>query len=157
MGFDPRGKRDKYANYFTNNRNIMLIQRAYALENPRKWSGYGDDAWGFSAGVNNGGGRPLQRDDNGTLEVHAALGAMPIRRRDRCALRHYYRDLGPRLWGVYGFPDSFNESQGWYEEAYMALDQAQTVAMIENYRTGLLWKLFMSNPKSSPRSTGSVL
>jgi len=151
LGFDPRGKRDKYTNYFTNNRNIMLIQRAYALENPRKWAGYGDDAWGFSAGINNGGGRPLPRDDNGTLEVHAALGAMPYTPQESMrVLRHYYRDLGPRLWGVYGFTDSFNESEGWYDETYMALDQAQTVVMIENYRTGLLWKLFMSNPEILP-------
>lgn len=151
LGFDPRGKRDAYTNYFKNSRNIMLIQRAYAIDNPKKMAGYGADAWGFSAGVNNGGGRPLPRDDNGTLIVHAALGAMPYTPQESLAvLRHYYRDLGPRLWGVYGFPDSFNESQGWYEEAYMALDQAQTVAMIENYRSGLLWRLFMSNPEIQP-------
>jgi hypothetical protein len=151
LGFDPRGKRDAYTNYFKNNRNIALISHAYAIDNPRKWTGYGDDAWGQSAGVNNGGGRAQPRDDNGTITVHAALASMPYTPEESLkALRHYYRDLGPRIYGTYGFSDTFNESQGFYQEAYMALDQAQTVAMIENYRTGLLWKLFMSNPEIQP-------
>ena len=151
LGFDPRGKRDAYTNYFKNNRNIALISHAYALDNPRRWSGYGEDAWGQSAGVNTGGGRARPADDNGTLTVHAALGSMPYAPNESLkALRHYYRDLGPKIWGVYGFSDGFNETQGWYDEAYMALNQAQTVAMIENYRTGLLWRLFMSNPEIQP-------
>ena len=151
LGFDPRGKRDAYANYFKNNRNIALIQHAYAVDNPRKFAGYGDEAWGMSAGVNNGGGRALPRDDNGTLIVHASLGSIPYTPAESMkALRHYYRDLGPRIWGVYGFSDSFNASQGWYEEAYMALNQAQAVVMIENHRSGLLWRLFMANPEVQP-------
>jgi hypothetical protein len=151
LGFDPRGIRDTYTNYFKNNRAIALISHAYAIDNPRKWVGYGDNAWGQSAGVNTGGGRAQPRDDNGTITVHAALASMPYTPQESMeALRHYYRDLGPRIWGVYGFSDSFNESQGWYDEAYMALDQAQTVAMIENYRTGLLWRTFMSNPEIKP-------
>jgi hypothetical protein len=101
--------------------------------------------------VNNGGGRAQPRDDNGTITVHAALASMPYTPEESLkALRHYYRDLGPRIYGTYGFSDTFNESQGFYDETYMALDQAQTVAMIENYRTGLLWKLFMSNPEIQP-------
>jgi hypothetical protein len=151
LGFDPRGKRDAYTNYFKNNRTIALISHAYAIDNPRKWTGYGDDAWGQSAGVNNGGGRAQPRDDNGTITVHAALASMPYTPEESLkALRHYYRDLGPRIYGTYGFSDTFNESQGFYDETYMALDQAQTVAMIENYRTGLLWKLFMSSPEIQP-------
>ncbi len=151
LGFDPRGKRDAYANYFNNNRNIALISQAYAIENPRKWTGYGADTWGQSAGVNTGGGRAQPRDDNGTITVHAALGSMPYTPQESLkALRHYYRDLGPRIYGTYGFSDTFNESQGFYDEAYMALDQAQTVVMIENYRSGLIWKLFMANPEIQP-------
>ena len=69
LGFDPRGKRDRYTNYFENNRNIALINRAYCTENPRKYKGYGANCWGLSAGINAGGGRPLPRDDNGTICV----------------------------------------------------------------------------------------
>jgi hypothetical protein len=49
------------------------------------------------------------------------------------------------LWGEYGFRDGFNLSQNWCSQIYMGLNQAPMVVMIENYRTGLIWKLFMSN------------
>ena len=67
LGFDPRGKRDAYTNYFQNNRALALIDRAYCMENPRGRAGYGPDCWGLSAGINSGGGRPVPRDDNGTI------------------------------------------------------------------------------------------
>jgi hypothetical protein len=51
------------------------------------------------------------------------------------------------LWGAYGFRDAFNLTQNWCSQIYMGLNQGPMVAMIENYRTGLLWKLFMSNPE----------
>ena len=66
------------------------------------------------------------------------------------ALKHYYRDLGDRLWGIYGFRDGFNLTENWFEDVYMGLNQAPTVVMIENHRTGLPWKLFMSNPEVEP-------
>jgi hypothetical protein len=151
MGFDPRGKRDRYTNYFENNRAIARINRAYCVENPRGFAGYGPDTWGLSAGINSGGGRPLPRDDNGTISVMAALASMPYTPNESlAALKHYYRDLGDRIWGIYGFHDGFNETQHWYEEAYMALNQAPIAVMIENHRTGLLWKLFMANPEIQP-------
>ena len=66
------------------------------------------------------------------------------------ALTHFYRDLGSKIWGIHGFHDGFNASDGWYEEVYMGLNQAPIVAMIENHRSGLLWKLFMRNPEIQP-------
>jgi hypothetical protein len=151
MGFDPRGKRDAYTNYFRNNRAIALIQQAYAVANPRKFTGYGADCWGLSAGVNGGGGRAQARDDNGTINLMASLSSMPYTPDESMlALRHFYRDLGPKVWGIYGFHDGFNASQNWFEEVYMALNQAPIVAMIENYRSGLIWRLFMANPEIAP-------
>ena len=61
------------------------------------------------------------------------------------ALKNYYYNYGKFLWGEYGFRDAFNLSQNWCSEIYMGLNQAPMVVMIENYRTGLIWKLFMSN------------
>ena len=150
-GFDPRGIRDAYTNYFDNNRAIARISHAYALDNPRHCAGYGADTWGQSAGSHAGGGRARPADDNCTVVVHAALGSMPYTPAESmAALRHYYRDLGPRLWGAYGFSDSFNVSEDWYDETYRGLNQAQTVVMIENFRSGLLWRLFMRNPEIAP-------
>jgi hypothetical protein len=60
------------------------------------------------------------------------------------ALKHFYYDLGSKIWGNYGFVDAFNESKNWYAKSYLAIDQGPEIVMIENYRSGLLWKLFMS-------------
>jgi hypothetical protein len=151
FGFDPRGIRDRYTNYASNNRAIALINHAYCVENPRDYKGYGEDTWGLSAGINSGGGRPLPRDDNGTINVMASLASMPwTPEQSMAALKHYYRDLGPNVWGIYGFHDGFNETQNWFEEVYMALNQAPITVMIENYRTGLVWKYFMANPEIRP-------
>jgi exo beta-1,2-glucooligosaccharide sophorohydrolase (non-reducing end) len=148
MGFDPRGRRDRFTDYFDNNRAIALINRDYCIENPRHFAGYGPDCWGLSAGINAGGGRPLARDDNGTISIMASLASMPYTPAESmAALKHYYRDLGAKVWGAYGFHDGFNATQNWYEEVYMALDQAPITVMIENYRTGLVWNLFMANPE----------
>lgn len=151
MGFDPRGLRDRYTNYFSNNRAIALINRAYCIENPRHFVGYGPDCWGLSAGINSGGGHPLPRDDNGTINIMASLASMPYTPKESlAALKHYYRDLGAKVWGIYGFHDGFNQTEDWYEEIYMALNQAPITVMVENHRTGLVWRLFMSNPEIRP-------
>jgi exo beta-1,2-glucooligosaccharide sophorohydrolase (non-reducing end) len=151
FGFDPRGIRDRYTNYFRNNRAIALINRAYGIENPRGFLGYGADTWGLSAGINTGGGRPMPRDDNGTINVMASLASMPYTPQESlAALKHYYRDLGAKVWGIHGFHDGFNQTQNWYDEVYMALNQAPITVMIENHRTGLLWELFMANPEIQP-------
>lgn len=148
MGFDPRGRRDRYTNYFTNNRAIARIQHAYAVDNPRNFAGYGDDTWGLSVGLHTGGGRAQPNSDNGTITVAGALGSFPYTPVESMkALKHYYRDLGADLWGIYGFADGFNQSEDWFCDIYMGLNQAPIVVMIENHRSGLVWKKFMSNPE----------
>lgn len=151
LGFDPRGRRDRFTNYFHNNRQLALINRDYCIDNPRKFVGYGPDCWGLSAGIHSGGGKPEPRSDNGTICTSAALGCFPYTPEESmAALRHFYRDLGDRIWGVYGFHDGFNQTDGWFDEGYMGLNQAQIVVSIENHRTGLPWKLFMANPEIAP-------
>ena len=63
---------------------------------------------------------------------------------------HFYRDLGDKVWGIYGSRDGFNETEDWFEDVNMGLNQAPIVVMIENYRTGLIWKQFMANPEFQP-------
>jgi len=151
LGFDPRGRRDRYTDYFENNRRLALINRAYCMANPLGFRGYGPDCWGLSAGINSGGGSPMPNSDNGTICCSAALGVFPYTPAESlAALKHFYRDLGAKTWGIYGFHDGFNESEGWFEPVWMGLNQAQIVVMIENYRTGLVWKKFMANPEIQP-------
>ncbi len=151
LGFDPRGRRDRYTNYQDNNRSLALIQRAHAIANPRRHVGYGANCWGFSAGIHSGGGKAQPRDDNGTIQCHAALASMPYTPEESMVvLRHLYRALGAKIWGIHGFQDGFNQSENWYEEVNMGLNQAPIVVMIENHRSGLVWRLFMSNPEIQP-------
>nr|MBA3482579.1 hypothetical protein [Pirellulales bacterium] len=151
LGFDPRGRRDRYTNYFNNNCNFAIINRAYCIDNPRQRVGYGPECWGRSAGINSGGGKPTPRDDNGTICASAALGCFPYTPDESmAALKHFYRTLGGKTWGAYGFHDGFNQTEQWYDEAYMGLNQAQIVVGVENHRTGLVWKHFMANPEIAP-------
>lgn len=63
------------------------------------------------------------------------------------ALRHFYYNLGDKIWSEYGFVDAFNESKNWYAKSHLAIDQGPIIVMIENHRSGLLWDLFMSCPE----------
>ena len=61
------------------------------------------------------------------------------------ALRYFYYVLGDKIWSDYGFIDSFNLNKKWLSNSYLAIDEGPIIDMIENYRTGLLWNLFMQN------------
>ncbi len=154
MGFDPRGIHDRYTDYFDNNRNIALIDAAYCEQDPGHYAGYGADSWGLTASDDQIGylaHAPNTNSDDGTITPTGALGSFPYTPTlSMAALKHFYRDLGDRLWGIYGPRDAFNISRNWFSPIYMGLDQAPIVVMVENYRTGLIWKLFMSNPEITP-------
>jgi len=154
MGFDPRGLRDRYTDYFVNNRDIALINYRYSLENPGRFKGYGLGAWGLTASDDQLGysaHAPDALDDNGTITPTGALASFPYTPQESmAALKHFYRDLGDQIWGVYGPRDAFNPQNNWVSPIYMGLNQAPITVMVENYRTGLIWKLFMSNPEIQP-------
>ncbi len=153
LGFDPRNKKDKYTNYFINNRNISLIHYAYCIANPQHHAGYSDECWGLTASDDPDGytvHEPTASRDNGTISPTAALSAFPYTPEESMkALRYFYRSL-PRLWGKYGFFDAFNQERNWWATSYLAIDQGPIICMIENYRSGLLWEKFMANPEISP-------
>jgi hypothetical protein len=152
LGFDPHSLRDRYtSSYFENNRNIALISRAYSMANPKKFPGYGSTAWGLTAGDGPDGYVPHAPDvanDKGTLIVTGALASFPYTPEgSMAAFKHYYRDLGAQLWSIYGPRDGYNPGENWISPICMGLSQAPITVMIENYRTGLVWKQFMSNPE----------
>jgi exo beta-1,2-glucooligosaccharide sophorohydrolase (non-reducing end) len=151
MGFDPHSLTDRYTNYFENNRNIARINLAYATEDPGHHKGYGPNTWGLTASDGPWGYAPEApdtKDDFGTIAPTGALASFPYTpEASMAAFKHYYRDLGDRLWGIYGPRDAFNLDQDWWSPIYMGLNQAPITVMIENYRTGLVWKMFQSNPE----------
>lgn len=152
FAFDPHALHDRYtSSYFDNNRNIALINRAYVIANPKHFPGYGPDAWGLTASDGPYGyvaHAPDKNNDKGTLTPTGALASFPYTpEASMLALKHYYRDLGSQLWGIYGLRDAYNIQLDWVSPIYMGLNQAPIVVMIENHRSGLVWKSFMTNPE----------
>ena len=149
LGLDPRGLKDRYADYWEQNRNHTLINREHCVRNPNKFKGYGENCWGLTASdTYNGYDAYSPTNDKGTITPTAALSAFPYTPEySMQALKHFYYDLGDKIWSEYGFVDAFNETQNWYAKSHLAIDQGPIIVMIENYRTGLLWNLFMSCPE----------
>lgn len=146
LGLDPRNLQDTYANYWTQNVNHSLINHAYSVDNPKNYVGYSDANWGLTASDNHlGYSAHSPTNDLGVITPSAALSSFPYTPdQSMKALKFFYYTLGDRLWGPYGFYDAFNLTQGWTASSYLAIDQGPIIVMIENYRTGLLWDLFMS-------------
>jgi hypothetical protein len=149
LGLSPKGLKDRYADYWVQNEHHTLINRAYCVDNPKNFKGYGENCWGLSAGDNHQGySAHSPTNDLGVISPTAALSAFPYTPEySMQVLRHLYYDLGDKLWSEYGFVDSFNETENWYAKSHLAIDQGPIIVMIENYRTGLLWNLFMSCPE----------
>jgi len=149
LGLDPRKLKDRYADYWQHNVNHTLINRQYCLENPKNYTGYGENCWGLSASYSiNGYAAHSPTEDLGVISPSAALSSFPYTPKESMkVVRHLYEDLGDKVFGEYGFYDAFSEQDNWYLPRYLAIDQGPIVVMIENHRTGLLWKLFMSSPE----------
>ena len=149
LGLNPHLLKDEYADYWVQNKNHTLINRAYCVENPLQFKGYSANCWGLTASdTYNGYNAYSPTNDEGTIAPTAALSAFPYTPEYAMqALKHFYYDLGDKLWGKYGFIDAFNETQNWYAKSNLAIDQGPIIVMIENYRSGLLWKLFMGCPE----------
>ena len=150
QGFDPHALTDRWTNYFENNRNIAEINLRYCIANPQGYEGYGEDFWGLTAcdGVwRYCAHEPMAHQDDGTIAPTGALASMPYTPEASLkAMKKMYREYGRYLWGPYGFYDAYNPTLNWVSPIYMGLNQGPSVVMIENYRTGKIWELFMSHP-----------
>jgi hypothetical protein len=149
MGLDPRNLKDQYADYWEQNVNQSLINWSYCLANPKKYPGYGATIWGLTASDNPWGySAHSPTNDLGVITPTAAISSIAYTPTQSLnALKTYYYFLGDRLWGDYGFYDAFDVKEGWWANSTLAIDQGPIICMIENYRTGLLWNLFMSAPE----------
>ncbi|HEY6451078.1 MAG TPA: glucoamylase family protein [Steroidobacteraceae bacterium] len=148
-GLDPRGLRDRYADYWQQNVRHVQINRAHCIANPNGFKGYGENCWGLTASDDPEGYEAHAPSlDNGTIAPTAALSSLPYApQASLLALRHFLTTHGARLWGRYGFYDAFCEQRDWFADTYLAIDQGPIVVMLENHRSGLLWNLFMGVPE----------
>ena len=149
---DFRGKKDLYADYWENSVQATLANRQYCIDNAAKFPGFAQDVWGLTAsigprGYKGYGGGPGSSYCDGTIAPSAAAGSMPFAP-ELCleALRTMYDEYGSELYGKYGFKDSFNLKADWWCDEYLGIDQGISLLMIENYRSGFVWKYFMRHP-----------
>ena len=149
LGIDPQNLSDKYANYWDQNRDHTLINRAYCIDNPNNFAGYSKDCWGLTASDGYFGySAHSPTNDKGVISPTAAVSSIPYTPEESMdAIRFFYYILGDKLWGEYGFYDAFDFTNGWVADSYLAIDQGPIIVMIENYRTGLVWDLLMSCPE----------
>ncbi len=150
LGLDPIGLKDEYcANYFDEMRNLTLVNRAYCVRNPKHYKGFGPDCWGLTASYSVNGyaaHAPNERDDQGVISPTAALSSIVYTPEQSLQVMRHLYEMGDKVFGPYGFYDAFSETDNWYPQRYLAIDQGPIAVMLENYRSGLLWKLFMSHP-----------
>jgi len=149
MGLDPHGLKDQYADYWQQNQAHTRINYAYCVANPKQQKGYGPNCWGLTASDSwQGYAAHSPTEDLGVISPTAALSAYPYAPAESLlAMKHFYNDLGDKIWSEYGFVDGFSEQHDWYAKSHLAIDQGPIVVMIENQRSGLLWKLFMNSPE----------
>jgi len=136
--------------YFENSRRATLANREYCIENPGNFVGYGENVWGITASDYPHGyiarGAPPAMNDDGTIAPTAAGGSMPFTPDESlAALRYMCEEFKDELWGKYGFKDAFNLTHNWFASDYIGIDQGAIILMIENYRTGHVWDVFMQN------------
>jgi len=148
-GLDPRGLEDRYASYWEQNLRHVRINHAHCAANPNHHRAYGEHCWGLTASDDpDGYGVHAPDNDNGTIAPTAALASFPYAPAEAMkALRHFLGAFGEKIWRRHGFVDAFCPQRSWYADSHLAIDQGPIILMIENFRTGLLWKLFMSAPE----------
>lgn len=155
VGLDPNQLTDKYANYWDLNVNQVKIDYEYCVENPKKFKGYGADYWGLTASYSRnpdgsiGYNAHFPTNDVGVISPTGAISSIVYTPKESMAvIRNLYDNHKDLTWGEAGFYDALSlGNNNWVAKRYLAIDQGPEVVMIENYRTGLLWKLFMNAPE----------
>ena len=150
LGINPNSLKDAYASYDVQNDAHAMINYDYCVANPNNNIGYSANCWGLTASDIDGGGYTASSPTNdvGVIAPTAAISSLPYTpTQSMAALRFFYYKLGNKTWGPYGFYDSFDLNTGWFATSDLAIDEGPIIDMIENYRTGLLWSLFMSCPE----------
>ena len=138
-----------YHDGWAQNGAIVSPHKVEGIRNPKHYKGFGPDCWGLTASYSVDGyaaHSPNEQDDKGVISPTAALSSIVYTPEySMQVMRHLY-NMGDKVFGPFGFYDAFSETDNWYPQRYLAIDQGPIAVMIENYRTGLLWKLFMSHP-----------
>ena len=152
LGLDPRNLSDQYANYWDLNVNHTNINYQHCVSNPNNYVDYGTECWGLTASYTRNADGSVgytahdPENDTGVISPTAAISSIPYTPEKSLAAMHYFYSKNDILLGPAGFYDAFSPHYNdWVTERYLAIDQGPEIIMIENYRTQLLWNLFMQN------------
>jgi len=146
LGLSPKGLTDQYANYWKLVQNQAIINYKYCVANPKNYKGYGKNLWGLTSSYSiNGYSSHRPDDDLSVISPTAALSSFPYTPKESMQMLKYLYKDADSLVGKYGPYDAFSMEKKWLLPRYLAIDQGPIPVMIENYRTGLLWNLFMEN------------
>ena len=153
LGLDPRSLMDRYADYWKEMSTMSRINYQWCVDNPKNFKGYSDSSWGLTASYSvrfYAAHAPDEKNDLGVISPTAAISSFPYTPRESmAAIKQWYTNYSFRtqILGKYGYYDAFSKTENWCKPWYLSIDQGPEVVMIENYRSGLLWKLFMSCPE----------
>ncbi len=173
---DFRGIQDDYMrergmDYFDNSRRAVFVQQQYAIRNPKRFKGYSEYCWGITASDGPGPATRKSKDvvrrfydytarsipdgpDDGTLAPWAVVASLPFAPDLVLPSIKHFDEAFPEMTSKYGFKCSYNatfsdgkkSSSGWISQGYYGLDQGPIVMMIDNYRSGFLWRLMRGCP-----------
>jgi hypothetical protein len=164
IGLTDKFMREKGIDYFENSRRATYVQKLYAIDNPHGWVGYDSLCWGISAsdgptdkynfddknflGYAGRGtsGPDLNYFDDGTIAPYAAISSIVFAPEIVIpTIKSFNERYGKNLWSSYGYLDAFNPTINWFNEEYIGIDQGPLLLMIENFRTGFVWKYVMKD------------
>ena len=168
-GIRDRFMREKRCDYFENSRRATEVQREYARRNPREFAGYDENCWGLTAcdGPNNqlpdlaherrrlfgyaARGVPYGPDD-GTLGGWAALASLPFAPEIALGAARTMLHRYPEMLSDQRYTSSINPTlagagqSAWVSAGHFGLDQGIVMTMVENHRSGLIWRLMRACP-----------
>jgi hypothetical protein len=157
LGLDPSQLTDQYADYWALTQNHAKIIYNHCVANPKGWNGYSDKVWGLTASYSRnadgttGYSAHDTENDLGVITPTAALSSFPYTPKESMKFLHYlYDEKRVEYVGIAGPYDAFSPHYNWVAPRYLAIDQGTIAPMIENHRTGLIWKLFMNAPEVKP-------
>jgi len=148
---DFRGKHDRQGfNYFDASIQATKANRQFCIDQSAKYKTYGSNVWGLSAcdkpisGYEAYAAPPGKPIHDGTIAPWATVASLPFAPEETlAAVTHIYERFGDKLWGRYGFGNSFNLDRNWFAPDVIGIDLGAAILLIENARTGFVWEHFM--------------
>ena len=150
---------DKGVNWFDNSVNATYANYEYCVKNPEKFKTLNAEQWGLTAcdtpsgysgllgTLPSGTGMEKRFNNDGTVAPCGAIGSIVFTPEIVLpTINNYATLMDGSLIGDYGFYDAFNfeNNKPWIARSVIGIDKGITVLMIENYRSEIIWKTFMS-------------